>query len=189
MDGNGFNQDPNQQNGLPTYNNQPNNFQQGGDGQDPFAQNNFQQQGFNQQNFQQQQMGYQGQFNGGYQPGYDQQGYNQQYIPPQQQDPTPGFSIAALVTGILALLLACCLNKWDLIFALPAIVFGILGLKKEPNGKGMAIAGIVLGAIALIIIIVIIIIAVAIVNQAASLGAAGWQAMMEQIIENALENQ
>ncbi len=134
-------------------------------------------------------MGYQGQFNGGYQPGYDQQGYNQQYIPPQQQDPTPGFSIAALVTGILALLLACCLNKWDLIFALPAIVFGILGLKKEPNGKGMAIAGIVLGAIALIIIIVIIIIAVAIVNQAASLGAAGWQAMMEQIIENALENQ
>ena len=53
----------------------------------------------------------------------------------------------------------------------------------------MAIAGIVLGAIALIIIIVIIIIAVAIVNQAASLGAAGWQAMMEQIIENAMENQ
>lgn len=181
MDGNGFNPKPDQQNQF----GQPQNDQQGGYGQNPYMQNNYQQ-GYGQQDYQSQQMGYQGQYNnGGYQQGYDQQ-YNQQYNQPL---PTPGFSIASLVTGILSLVLVCCLNKWDLALAIPAIVLGIIGLKKEPNGKGMAIAGIVLAVIALIILVVMIILILTIYNQMVSLGAGGLSQFMEDVIERALMEQ
>lgn len=56
-----------------------------------------------------------------------------------------GFSIAALVLGIVSLVLWC---AW--VVSIPcsilAIIFGILGIKKP--GKGMAIAGIITGSIA-----------------------------------------
>lgn len=56
-----------------------------------------------------------------------------------------GFSIAALVLGIVSLVLLC---AW--VVSIPcsilAIIFGILGIKKP--GKGMAIAGIITGSIA-----------------------------------------
>ncbi|MDP8257646.1 MAG: DUF4190 domain-containing protein [Candidatus Alcyoniella australis] len=82
---------------------------------------------------------------------------------PQESNPTPasptalqtpGVSIAALVLGILSLLF-CCLS------GIPALVLGIIGLKKanaDPDnigGKGLAIAGIVLGSIASVMTIFI----------------------------------
>jgi len=59
-----------------------------------------------------------------------------------------GFNIASLVLGIISIALWC---LW--IVSIPcsilALIFGILGIKKE--GRGMAIAGIVTGAISLAI--------------------------------------
>ena len=78
---------------------------------------------------------------------YPQQPYVQQpNMQPQYQEqvyaymptPTDGFSVAALVLGLLG-------------FNIFAIVFGIIGLNRtstgQYSGRGMAIAGIVLGAI------------------------------------------
>lgn len=56
-----------------------------------------------------------------------------------------GLSIAAMVLGIISIVLFCI---WyvSLPCAILAIIFGIVGMKK--GGKGMAIAGLVLGIIA-----------------------------------------
>lgn len=86
---------------------------------------------------------------------FNQNGYAQQpgpapmpgpmYAPAQpmmQQTATAesnGLAIAALVTGLLGM-------------GLVAVILGILGLKK-PGGRGMSIAGIVLGSIQIVLII------------------------------------
>ena len=74
-------------------------------------------------------------------------GYAQMY----GQKPRTGMSISALVLGILAFILA-----WfpigsyiAVILSILALVFGIVGLRRKA-GKGMAITGIVLGAISLV---------------------------------------
>lgn len=63
-----------------------------------------------------------------------------------------GFSIAALVLGILAIIL-CCTCIVSIIFGIIAIIVGILGLKSSK--RGMAIAGISTGAVGLILGIII----------------------------------
>jgi len=64
----------------------------------------------------------------------------------QEPKNTNGLSIAAFVLGIISLVLWC---VWMISIpcSILALIFGILGIKKP--GKGMAIAGIVTGAIAL----------------------------------------
>ena len=61
--------------------------------------------------------------------------------------------IVALVFGILALTLGCCC--WTHIpFGLTAVICGILGLSKARNAgqnDGMALAGLVCGAVALVL--------------------------------------
>lgn len=57
-----------------------------------------------------------------------------------------GFSIAALVLGIVSLVL-CCFWIVSIPCSILALIFGILAIKKP--GKGMAIAGIITGAITL----------------------------------------
>lgn len=69
---------------------------------------------------------------------------------PVQKD-RKGFSIAALVLGILALILSCTVFV-SLIFGLIAIIVGVLGLKSSK--RGMSIAGIVTGAIGMVIAVV-----------------------------------
>lgn len=66
-----------------------------------------------------------------------------------------GFSIAALVLGIVAIVLSCI---WYISIpcAILAIVFGILGIKSSK--KGMSIAGITTGAIGIFISIAILIV-------------------------------
>lgn len=84
-----------------------------------------------------------------YAPGYPQPGG----YPPADQD-TNGLAIAALVTGIvsLVLLFACGAGA---ITGIGAIVLGIVAinqLKTSPqNGKGMAIAGIATGGAAIVL--------------------------------------
>lgn len=61
---------------------------------------------------------------------------------------TPGLSVAAMVLGIVSIVIWC---AWFISIpcSILALIFGILGVKKP--GKGIAITGIVTGSIALAI--------------------------------------
>ena len=65
-----------------------------------------------------------------------------------------GFAIASLVLGILAIL-CCIIDVLSMILGIAAIVFGIIALAKKQS-KGMAIAGIICGALGFIIAIILI---------------------------------
>lgn len=59
-----------------------------------------------------------------------------------------GFGITSMILGILSLMLFCtCIN---IPLAVGAVVFGILQLGRGPQGKGMAIAGIVTAALSVV---------------------------------------
>ncbi|MFE0644737.1 DUF4190 domain-containing protein [Streptomyces sp. NPDC058877] len=85
------------------------------------------------------------------QPGYGQPGYGQ---PGWQQPPSNGMGTAAMVIGIVAVA-GFCLYGLGGILGILAVIFGIIGLKKagrgEATNRGMAIAGIVLGAIGIVV--------------------------------------
>jgi hypothetical protein len=88
-----------------------------------------------------------------YQP-YPQQPYGQQpYGYPQPQQPGNGLAIASLVCGIIGLLIF-----WIVLSPL-AIIFGGIGLAKANRGakyRGQAIAGLVLGIVAILGYIILI---------------------------------
>ncbi|BAL86202.1 hypothetical protein AMIS_9820 [Actinoplanes missouriensis 431] len=108
-------------------------------------------------------------------PGYPETGYQQQaagypqpqtppYLPPPGYHPhmvvgmpTSAWSVAALVLGICSLLLGWC--TWA-VPALLAVVFGHIGLAEtkdgRKSGRGMAIAGLVMGYLVFLPMIVII---------------------------------
>ena len=64
-----------------------------------------------------------------------------------------GLAIAALVLGICALVF-CWVSVVNFILAALAVVFGIIALVKKAT-KGMALTGLILGAVALIISIIV----------------------------------
>lgn len=64
----------------------------------------------------------------------------------EQQNGGKGLSIAAMVLGIVSVVLFC-VSYISIPCAILAIIFGIVGKKK--GGRGMAIAGLVLGIIAI----------------------------------------
>jgi hypothetical protein len=72
--------------------------------------------------------------------------------PPFPQSKEQGLAIASLVCGVLSFL--CC----SVFTGIPAIVLGLMALNKEksdPNrygGKGMAIGGIILGALSVVLL-------------------------------------
>ena len=70
-----------------------------------------------------------------------------------------GFSITALVLGILSVLCCCLSLGW--ITAIPGIIFGIIAIAKKCAGKGCAIAGIICSAIAIVSAIVSLIATIA----------------------------
>jgi hypothetical protein len=116
----------------------------------------------------------------GPQPGYGQPGYSQ---PPQpnwsggqgtyggppvyQPKPSNGIATAALVTGIIGLL-----TSWFVlggVLGVIALVLGIVGVKKArevSTGRGMAIAGIVLGILSIVVAIAVIVAAKWLVDNA-----------------------
>jgi O-antigen ligase len=93
--------------------------------------------------------------------------YQNQYQNPYQegyqtgQRPVNGFGVAALVLGIVGLFIVFC--------SILAIIFGAIGISKankDPRyGKGMAIAGLVLGIIAVVITLILVVIAGALVSS------------------------
>ena len=66
----------------------------------------------------------------------------------EPQNDKKGFSIAALVLGIIAIVF-CCVWYISIPCGILAIIFGIVGIKSSK--KGMSIAGLITGSIGLII--------------------------------------
>ncbi|WP_327373880.1 DUF4190 domain-containing protein [Streptomyces sp. NBC_01216] len=84
-------------------------------------------------------------------PGYPSYGGGSGYGQPGwQQQPSNGMGTASMVLGIVATA-GFCLYGLGAILGILALIFGVIGLKKagrgEATNRGMAIAGIVLGAI------------------------------------------
>jgi hypothetical protein len=96
---------------------------------------------------------------GGYQAyppvGYQVPGY------PMGQNPTSAnaLGIVSLVLGILSIPLGCC-SFFGLVLPIPAIVCGVLGIRKasqgQANNKGLAIAGLICGCVGLMISLTLI---------------------------------
>jgi hypothetical protein len=91
------------------------------------------------------------------------------YAPPQ---PKP-LSITAMVLGIVSVVF-----WFTFLVPVGALVFGIIGLKKEPAGRGMSITGIVLGSICLlgtvIVVVLWIVLALAAIGTAGVVGSSGY---------------
>lgn len=68
-----------------------------------------------------------------------------------------GFAIASMICGIISIL-CCCLTWVSLILAIAAVVLGIIALRYQYDGKGMAVAGIVTGGIGIFIWLIYIIV-------------------------------
>lgn len=60
-----------------------------------------------------------------------------------------GYSVASMVCGILSLL-CCCIPGMGFLLSVAAVVLGIVSLKKNCEGQGMAIAGLVCGGLGLL---------------------------------------
>jgi len=112
------------------------------------------------------------------QPGYGQQGYGPYGYGPQPpygpQPVTNGKAIAALWTGIGALVLSLCCGA-GLLAGPVAIVLGVKGRNEiraggdVQGGEGMALAGIVTGALAVLLsLAVITVLAIAIAQGSAA---------------------
>jgi hypothetical protein len=142
--------------GQPGY--PPPGYGQPGYGQTPYGQPGYGQQGYGQPGY--------GQAYGqpGYPQGYPQPGYGQPPYGPQ----TNGKATAALITGITSVVLAfCCVGA---VGGIVAIVLGVRARNEirlaagREGGDGMALAGIITGALAIllgVLMLVIVIVAVA----------------------------
>lgn len=76
-------------------------------------------------------------------------------------DDGKGMAIASMVLGIISIVLSCCFYYIAMPCAIISLILGAVSLKKSPNNKGMATAGIVLSIITLIVAVVTIILLVA----------------------------
>lgn len=114
---------------------------QGQYGQQVYQQNNSQNQQYNQNPY-----GY-NQYN---QNPYDQNSY-------QNREPkgSNSMAVASLVCGIVSLLISCC---WfiSLPLSITGIVLGIIVLKKNKEGRSLAIIGIIIGAATIVICILLV---------------------------------
>jgi hypothetical protein len=84
--------------------------------------------------------------------------------------PRNGFGIAALVLGLLALVLSWTIIG-GIVFGITALIFGLLGWARVKRGEatngGLSVAGVILGLIGLLIAIGLIVFVVSILNSPA----------------------
>jgi heme/copper-type cytochrome/quinol oxidase subunit 2 len=84
--------------------------------------------------------------------------------------PRNGFGVAALVLGLLAVVLSWTIIG-GLVLGILAVIFGVLGRGRARRGEatngGFSVAGIVLGAVGVVITIVLIALAWSILNSPA----------------------
>lgn len=75
--------------------------------------------------------------------------------------PKNGKGIAALVLGILGLILSLCFGPF-IILSILAIIFGALGIREANAGlatnRGMSIAGLVMGLVAIVVYLALILV-------------------------------
>jgi hypothetical protein len=81
----------------------------------------------------------------------------QQYQQPLQPRKDNGMAIASMVCGIVSFVISCCLYYLALPLAIVSIVLAIMVLKNNKDGKGMAIAGLVLSGLTVLIALLAII--------------------------------
>jgi LytS/YehU family sensor histidine kinase len=62
-----------------------------------------------------------------------------------------------MVLGIFSLTFGCCITYVGIATAIAGLITGIISLKDKKPGKGMAIAGIIMSAIALVFLVFCII--------------------------------
>ena len=101
------------------------------------------------------------------QPGYAPQGYVQPVFVQAAAQPGNGLGVAGFVTGLLGLLF-CWVPGLGIILALLGVIMGGIGIpqgKKKGAPTGLAIAGLVLGVIALIPAIIIIVAAASVAGS------------------------
>lgn len=97
-------------------------------------------------------------------PGYPPYPYPYPYgapgVPVPPQAPKNGLGVAALVIGIISILLSCTIFG-GFIGGIVAVVLGIVGLRRvkraEADNRGVAIAGVVLGALAVLLSTLVIV--------------------------------
>ncbi len=104
-----------------------------------------------------------------YSQSYDATDYTQADYPPTGGK--KGFAIASMICGIVALL-CCCSGFGDFALAIAAIVLGIITLVKGFDGRGMALTGLITGAVGLIL---------ALIMGILSVSAGGLTEMMEDV--------
>lgn len=114
----------------------------------------------------------------GYQQPYGQPVYQQPYGQPVYQQtavyagyqPQPkGFSITSLILGLASILFG-----FTFLVPIGAVIFGAIGIKREPSARGMSITGLILGGIMLLgwaaLIVFWIVFAVVFASAASSVG-------------------
>ena len=143
---------------VPPYGSQPSppQYGQGGYAQGRFGQESSGQDSYGQSGSGQGTYGEPGQYGGAYgQPPSPYSGQPAPYGQPAGQYPQQGYygmqpepktlSIASMVCGIASVIMG-----WLLLPQIAAIITGHRGLKREPAGRGMSIAGLVLGYLCLL---------------------------------------
>lgn len=91
-------------------------------------------------------------------PQYNAPYYNQQYPMYNFQEKPKGFAIASMILGICSTLCSCCVWFLTLFTSITGLVLGIVSLKRNEDGKGMAIAGIILSSVGILFSILAMII-------------------------------
>lgn len=79
--------------------------------------------------------------------------YENAGMPSESESTARVLGVVALVCGILSLI-CCCSSNVSIICALAAVICGILSIKKANTYRGIAMAGIICGSIALVIVII-----------------------------------
>lgn len=109
-------------------------------------------------------------------PAYSQPAYNNADSVYGQEAPkqSKGFAITSMILGILSILCCCWFGVIGIIFSLAALVFGIITLATHKGGKGMAIAGIICGGLALLLSILMTV-------ASASIGSLDYDEIMDML--------
>ncbi len=98
----------------------------------------------------------------------DEYGYNSyDSNSPAPQEGSKALSIVSLCLGIATIVLCCC-NPCNIPLGIAAIVTGIIAKVKNKPGQGMALAGIICGAVGVLIAIIVLIYNIASGNFAKS---------------------
>jgi hypothetical protein len=85
---------------------------------------------------------------------YGNDSFNHDPTPPPPPEGSKTKAIISMILGILSLLLCCC---WyiSVPLAIASLVLGILAIKNNEPGRGMAIAGIVTSSVGIVLLILL----------------------------------